>query len=58
LNWLDELERRDPAYKGAYAWYCLNNCGTQLTERDEGWYCEFCGEPWSWAELQAADCDD
>jgi uncharacterized Zn finger protein (UPF0148 family) len=60
MSWLDEMERHDPAYKGAYdtIWCCPANCGTDLIERDGGMYCPACDEPVSWAELQAADTDD
>lgn len=59
MNWLDEMERVDKAYRVAYQeWCCPSGCGTVLTEHGDGMWCGLCGVPVSWAQLKAADTDD
>jgi hypothetical protein len=56
---LDDMERRDAAYRSAYGtWCCPNNCGSELSEYENGRWCPSCQQPFTWAELAAADCDD
>jgi len=59
MSLLDHLESKDPAYKNAYGtWCCPNNCGTELIPYENGMYCGVCEQPFSWAELAAADTED
>jgi hypothetical protein len=57
MNWLDQLERADPAYRGAYVWHCPD-CGAVLGEGEEGMCCHGCDRQWSWAELRASESGD
>jgi rubrerythrin len=51
---LDEMERKDPAYRAAYEIYHCPACGTELTERHGGMDCPACLRTFSWAELRDA----
>lgn len=70
LNWLDEMEARDKAYKaGSNPWgagpsahvrllmACPTGCNRMLLEADNGMECPVHGH-FTWAQLSDADTDD
>jgi rubrerythrin len=51
---LDQMEKKDAAYRVAYEVFCCPACGAELRERHGGMDCPACLQTFSWAELRDA----
>jgi hypothetical protein len=55
MSWLDDMERRDPAYRNALVTWSCPSCGTDMLEDEGGMFCGHCERRWSWTELRELD---